>query len=245
MILTHMRPEQVQDAVRRDVPVLMAAGCVEYHGPHLPIGTDTLIASAICERAEQQVECVLAPPLSMAPTMAWAGGPEEGEIDFDPEVFFLYAREVLRRIAAMGFGRIYLLQHHQGPDGLEALCLKRAAGEVVRERVHEWGPGWGRTDDHPMKNIFGWIRVAYVDSFSTYPSVGAQRIPIGHAGRGETQLIRAAHPDAVRMAALARLDPLPRWLEDAHEADADDGARWIDFCVQGWVQELGRGTIPA
>jgi hypothetical protein len=84
-----MRPEQVQDAVRRDVPVLMAAGCVEYHGPHLPIGTDTLIASAVCERAERRAECVLMPPLAMAPTMAWAAGPEEGEIDFDPEVFFV------------------------------------------------------------------------------------------------------------------------------------------------------------
>ena len=88
-LLTHMRPEQVQDAVRRDVPVLMAAGCVEYHGPHLPIGTDTLIASAVCERAERRAECVLMPPLAMAPTMAWARGPEEGEIDFDPEVFFV------------------------------------------------------------------------------------------------------------------------------------------------------------
>lgn len=242
MILTHMRPEQIQDAVRRDVPVLMAAGCIEYHGPHLPIGTDTLIASAVCEAAEQKVECVLAPPLSMAPTLAWAAGPEEGEIDFDPEAFFVYAREVLRRLAAIGFRRIYILQHHQGPDGLEALCLKRAAGEVVRETVHRWGPGWGRTDDHPMPNIFGWIQVAYVDSFSTYPSADAERIPIGHAGRGETQLIMAALPDTVRMEALASLERLPRWLEDAHEADADAGARWLDFCVQGWVQELGRGT---
>ena len=84
-----MRPEQVQDAVRRDVPVLMAAGFVEHHGPHLPIGTVTLIASAVCERAERRAECVLMPPLAMAPIMAWAAGPEEGEIDFDPEVFFV------------------------------------------------------------------------------------------------------------------------------------------------------------
>lgn len=41
------------------------------------------------------------------------------------------------------------------------------------------------------------------------------------------------------MAALATLDPLPRWLEDA-EADADEGARWLEFCVQGWVTELSR-----
>ena len=57
---------------------------------------------------------------------------------------------------------------------------------------------------------------------------------------GETQLIQAAHGDTVRMAALATLDPLPRWLEDADEADADEGARWLEFCVQGWLTELSR-----
>jgi DNA-binding response OmpR family regulator len=64
-------------------------------------------------------------------------------------------------ITVWGVGyRIYILQHHQGPDGLEALCLKRAVGEVVRETVHKWGAGWGRTDDHPRPNIFGWIQIA-------------------------------------------------------------------------------------
>ena len=88
MYLVKMRPEQVQDAVRRSVPLLMAAGSVEYHGPHLPIGTDFLIANAVCERVEQRCECVLAPPLPYSSTMSWAAGAEEGEVDFDPEALF-------------------------------------------------------------------------------------------------------------------------------------------------------------
>jgi len=247
MHLIHMRPEQVQEAVRRNLAVVIPAGCTEYHGPHLPIGTDFLIANAVCEGAAGRAECVVGPPLSMAPTMAWAAGPEEGEADFDPEAFFVYVREVLRRLAAMGFRRIYVLQHHQGPDGLEVLCIKRAAGEVVRETVHEWGAGWGRgpTDQLPIPGIFGWIRVAYIDTFSAYPGPKPGPIPIGHAGRGETQLIMASLPDAVRLEALDTLDRLPRWLEDATEADAEDGKRWIEFCVDGWVEELGKGIVAA
>lgn len=243
MHLIHMRPEQVQDAVRRNVAVVIPAGCTEYHGPHLPIGTDFLIANAVCERAEKRVECVVGPSLSMAPTMAWAAGPEEGEVDFDPEAFFVYVREVLRRLAAIGFRRIYVLQHHQGPDGLEVLCIKRAAGEVVRETVHQWGAAWGRgpTDELPIPHIFQWIQVAYIDTFSQYPGPRPGPIPIGHAGRGETQLIMAALPDTVRLAALDTLDRLPPWLADATEADAEDGRRWIEFCVEGWVKELGTG----
>lgn len=247
MYLVHMRPEQVQDAVARNVALVIPAGCTEYHGPHLPIGTDFLIANAVCEGAEKEVECVVGPPLSMAPTMAWAAGPEEGEVDFDPEAFFVYVREVLRRIAAMGFRRIYVLQHHQGPDGLEVLCIKRAAGEVVRETVHRWGAAWGRgpTEDLPIPDIFGWIRIAHIDTFSQYPGPKPGPIPVGHAGRGETQLIMGSLPDTVRMAALDTLDRLPLWLEDADEADAADGRAWIDFCVKGWVVELGKGILPA
>ena len=242
MYLTHMRPEQSQDAVQRHVPVLMAAGCIEYHGPHLPIGTDFLIANSVCVEAEKRVECVMAPPLSLAPTLAWAAGPEEGEIDFDPEVFFLYARETMRRITAMGFRRIYILQHHQGPDGLEVLCLKRAAMEVVRETVHKWGAGWGRgpTDELPIPHIFSWIQVFFIDSFSKYPGPYPGNVPIGHAGKGETQLIMASSPETVRMEALETLDKLPLWLEDANEADAEEGRQWLEFCIQGWVEELGR-----
>lgn len=44
MILTKMRPEELKDAVKRNIPIIMAAGVVEYHGPHLPIGTDFLIS---------------------------------------------------------------------------------------------------------------------------------------------------------------------------------------------------------
>ena len=247
MRLIEMRPEQIQDAVRRNVPAVIVAGSVEYHGPHLPVGTDYLIPEAVCGQVEQRVECVVAPPLPFAPTMAWAAGPEEGEADFDPEAFFVYVREVLRRIAAMGFRRIYILQHHQGPDGLEVLCLKRAAGEVLRETVHRWGAGWGRRPDEelPMANIFGWIQVAYIDTFSAYPSPEAERVPIGHAGRGETQLIMGSLPHTVRMQALNSLDRLPRWLEDATQADAAEGRRWIEFCSQGWAQELARGTVPS
>lgn len=247
MELTHMRPEQVQDAVRRRVPVVIPAGCVEYHGPHLPIGTDFLIANQVCQEAARRVECVVGPPLSLAPTMAWAAGPEEGEVDFDPEAFFVYTREYLRRLAAIGFRRIYLLQHHQGPDGLEVLCLKRAAGEVVRETAHQWGAGWGRRPPESLPNpdIFGWIRIAYIDSFSPYPGPYPGQIPIGHAGKGETQLILAGLPETVRMEALQGLLPLPQWLADAHEADAEQGRQWLEFCVRGWAEELARGTLPA
>lgn len=243
MILVKMRPEELKDAVERNIPVIMAAGVVEYHGPHLPIGTDFLIANAVCEEVEKKCECVLAPPLPFGPTMSWAAGSDEGEVDFDPEPFFIYVKEMLKGIMNMGFRRIYVCQHHQGPEGLQSLCLRRAAAELIRDVGRSWGNGWGRGrhEDLPNPNIFSWIRVAGPDSFSHYPP-GGERMPVGHGGRGETQLIMGSLPESVRMDALATLEKLPPWLEDAEEADANEGRRWVEFCVQGWVNELSRNN---
>jgi creatinine amidohydrolase len=239
MYLVQMRPEQIQDGVRRNVPVLMAAGVVEYHGPHLPVGTDYLIASSICKAAEQRCEVILAPDIPFGPTMSWAGGPEEGEIDFEPEPMFQYALAIFRHMLRIGFRRIYVLQHHQGTEGLQSLCLQRAAREVTWELAHKWQAGWGRSPVMPEPAIFSCIRVASIDTFCNYPSPDSPRVPVGHAGMGETQLIMASYPDAVRIEALESWQgPLPEWLVDAPQATLEEGKRWLEFCIQGWVKEL-------
>lgn len=246
MYYIKMRPDEIRNAVERNIPVIMAAGCVEYHGPHLPVGTDYLIAETVVERVEKQCECIVMPPLPFSSTMFWAGGPDDGEFDFDPEALRIYAKEILKGLVKVGFKRIYILQHHQGEGGLPALTLRRACVEVLREMTHQWGEAWGRLPDDKLPNpdLFGMFQVAYVDSFSGYPSATAERIPIGHGGKGETQLIMAGYPETVKMDELDKYRKehgcLPSWLQDSHLGTREEGERWIEFCVQGWVRELSR-----
>jgi creatinine amidohydrolase len=241
MYLTKMRTGQVQDAVLRNVPVVMAAGAVEYHGPHLPIGTDILITENLCGELERRCECVVAPSLPFAPTMRWAGGPSDGEIDFAPEPLFQYTKEILLSLIRIGFRRIYIAHLHQGSEGLQSLCLQRAAREAIRDVTLKWKDGWGRRPaiEWPNPQVFDWIRVAGIDAFSRYPSGSDETIPIGHAGRGETQLIMSAYPDTVNMNDWFGMEgEMPDWLQDADLATAEEGARWFEFCLEGWVSEL-------
>ncbi len=124
------------------------------------IGTDTLIASAVCERAERRAECVLMPPLAMAPTMAWAAGPEEGEIDFDPEVFFV-------SVASTSYSTIRV------PTGWSPYASNGQQGR-----------SYGR------------------------PCTSGDRLGVHR---------RSSHAKHL-------------WLD----------ARWLEFCVQGWLTELSR-----
>lgn len=241
-----MKPEEIRDAVARDVPLLIASGAVEYHGPHLPIGTDVLIPESIIQRIEARCECIVFPSLPFSPTMFWAAGPEDGEFDFDPDALSAYAEEIFRGLLRIGFRRIYVMQHHQGSHGLPQLILKRAAAKLVRETAKAWSPEWGRGPHAEIAEprIFGMIRIANIDAFSKYRSDDEERIPIGHAGKGETQLMMGGYPgcaDLERLSELMAGGPFPEWLDDAFEASESEGDRWLDFCAQGWIEELTRG----
>ncbi|WP_308635875.1 creatininase family protein [Paenibacillus silvisoli] len=242
MYLTRMRPEQVREAVSSGLPLIMASGVVEYHGPHSPVGTDVMIAEHLCMEVEKRTPCVVAPPISFGPTTSWAAGPLDGEIDFDPAHFYGYVLELLRRLRMIGFKRIYIVQHHQGLEGLQALSLRRAAAELMREEALTWGHGWGRkrTEELPNPRIFSTIQVGSIDTYLQALPDDTGPMPIGHAGKVETQLIQHIDPATVRMDALKSIERarLPEWLPDAEEADAAEGAYWLDRCIEGWVRTL-------
>jgi len=240
MYLIKLRPGEIKKAVKNNTPVILASGSVEYHGPHLPIGTDYLISESIVEEVEKHIPdgCIVAPGIPFSPTMSWAASPEEGEVDFSPDAMYAYALEVLTQLTSMGFKRIYIVQHHQGSEGLPSLTLRRAAAAVIRNVTKEWGHSWGRGPHEklPNPNIFSLIHVAGSDTFSDIPN-----LEFGHAGKGETQWIMASHPDTVCMDELTKYEGrMPDWLLDAGQASVDEGRNWLNACVNGWVKELTR-----
>ena len=65
----HMTWEEVNDAVRAGRVALIPVGTIEDHGPHLPVDTDAVVASAFCERAARVPHQVRpAQPLGIAKT---------------------------------------------------------------------------------------------------------------------------------------------------------------------------------
>ena len=81
MQLKHMRPYQLRDYVEAGHPLLVPAGCIETHGPHMAIGHDTIIVEEICQRIAERTPCAIAPSFEYGPTGYALGGPEDGTID--------------------------------------------------------------------------------------------------------------------------------------------------------------------
>ena len=64
MYLDKMFPREFEYVKKNNVPVVIAGGTVEYHGPHCSYGCDTLVAEGLIERLAEKKELVIAPKIS-------------------------------------------------------------------------------------------------------------------------------------------------------------------------------------
>jgi creatinine amidohydrolase len=239
MHLHEIRPDEFQKAIRERWPLLLPAGCIEYHGPHLPLGTDTIIVQELLRRVARQTDCVVAPPLWYGPTGYAVTGPDQGTMDVSTERFGRHAKDVLASFWEMGFHCTIVCIHHQQMDGPEALAIRQAAAEVTFEKtLAERGDAWwGKAPPPEADNT--WTRL------QVWPSVleAAARqgvVMADHAGYFETALLMAARPDLAR---LETLGPDAPWFSRTEEsmaakATVEAGEAMWQAMVSAWVEKL-------
>lgn len=113
-------------------------GATEQHGPHLPLSTDSDIASALAEElASRRPEVVIAPLLPYGSSGEHAGF--AGTLSIGHEATELVLVELCRS-ATDTYGRVLLISTHGG----NARPLRRAVARLRAEGrdVRAWGPHW-------------------------------------------------------------------------------------------------------
>jgi creatinine amidohydrolase len=188
MFLAEMTWQQVH-ALDRSTVVLAPFGAMEQHGPHLPLETDSLIATELARRVDE--EC--GRRLLVLPTQ-WLGLSTHhmsfsGTITASVETYLALATEIIGSITQAGFKQILVLNAHGG--NVSAL-------DVVLTKC---------------RMIYPETRIVLV----TYWNAAAQAISalrespaggMGHACELETSLVLAAKPSVVL---TDRMEPGGRW----------------------------------
>ena len=206
----------VRDA---DVDVaFVPVGSTEQHGPHAPLGTDTLDAVAVAEAGAAafagggvdgdapeggRVEAAVAPPIPVG--VAEEHRAFDGTMWVSPDAFRAYVREAAESLPHHGIDRVVFVNGHGG--NVEALA--EAARRFSRDPAHD----------------------GYAVAFTWFEAVGEHAGDMGHAGPLETALLRATHPDLVRedRVAAASEGAAERWGEWvsgvnlAHDSDEFTG----------------------
>ncbi len=197
----------------RDADVDVAfvpVGSTEQHGPHAPLGTDTLNAVAVAEAGAAAYEATgdggavaVTPPIAVG--IAEEHRAFDGTMWVSPDTFRAYVRDAAGSLPGHGIDRVVFVNGHGG--NIDALA------EVSRR--------FSRDADHD----------GYAVAFTWFNAVGDHASDMGHAGPLETALLRATNPDLVRedRVAAASEGAADRWgdwvsgVNLAHDSDEFTG----------------------
>lgn len=120
----------VEATLRRNPLVVLPFGSIEQHGPHLPCGTDTLIAERLAEAVAARLDGLYAPFGPYGVTPIHAGRP--GTVSLTPETFERLLEEVLLELIRMGARTLVLVNWHEmNTPSLNGVAAKVQADQAA------------------------------------------------------------------------------------------------------------------
>jgi creatinine amidohydrolase len=133
--LERMTTKEVEQAVEdSNGVVIIPVGAVEVHGPHLPVGTDSIETYEIGFRAARQAGVVIVPLL-------WFGNSRSfldfhGTVSIRPEVLKELTRDVVQSLIGQGFNKLVILDGHGGNYGILDLLIEEVHLETGVQICH-------------------------------------------------------------------------------------------------------------
>jgi len=219
--------------------VIIPIGAIEQHGPHLPLGVDSMIAEIACDGLYERLpEAVwFGPTLAFGKSNEHAGFP--GTLSLSARSLRRIVKSVVANLHAHGFRQFAFLNTHGGNSSVLTYTL--------REIQHE------------LKVRAGMLRLKASDELNPQ-----ERTWGFHAGEWETSVMLAIAPDTVQMDRA--ICHYPAFLEDpgklrpenapathswvtrdiapdgvmgdATKATAEKGRRWLDTALDQLAAQI-------
>lgn len=137
--------QEVEAYLKRSTAIILATGSTEQHGPMGLIGTDTLCAATIAERAAEQTRALVAPPIAYTPAPFNMTFP--GTVSVTEALFEDLVAQIIDGLAAQGFDRFYVVNGH----GANLAPLRRVAAGRGRVRIRSW---WDFTAVNELRHAY-------------------------------------------------------------------------------------------
>jgi creatinine amidohydrolase len=196
--LSAMTWPAVRDLPAGQTVAILPTGAIEAHGPHLPLGTDIVIAEAMAragaERlARRGLQVVVLPALPVAPAPFASTFP--GTLDVPADAITMIVIGIVRSLLVHGIQVTAIANAHHDPAHVRA--LRTAVDEVA-------------ASDRGTLVFPDLTRRRWAERLTAEFQSGAC-----HAGRYEGSIVLAERPDLVRHAVMTALPANPRSLVDA------------------------------
>ncbi|MBA2521306.1 MAG: creatininase family protein [Chloroflexia bacterium] len=211
---------EVRDAANAERVAVLPVATIEDHGHHLPIDTDVLLCTTVCERGAALIpeECVLVPPVIHGYSPHHMDFP--GTLTIDGHTFIKYVLDITKSLAHHGFTRILIVNGHGSNtpfcEVIARLTVVETGGKALAIAVNHWGI-------NTVRDLVGTIRES--------PPGG-----ISHACELETSMYLAIKPELVDMSqAVAEMEryptaSIPAWTDLVAGRPAEASAiAWMPY----------------
>lgn len=130
IVISEMTWTEIDEALKDRPVAIVPVGATEAHGPHLPVSTDTVIATELARRGaaklkEHGIPALIFPPVAFS--VAEFGASFAGTVGVSPDASVALLRDICVA-AAKRFRCVAFANIHLEPAHLE--CLKRAVDEA-------------------------------------------------------------------------------------------------------------------
>ncbi len=215
---------ELEEEVRSRPIAYLPLGSLEWHGQHLPVGTDGLKAYAICSRARRITGGVVLPPLYYGTECVRlrALGRIDGTIDVGLEEYLAFLGEIARKVSKQGFRVIVLFTGHYSREQVYAVKAVASRCEDITRSVQAKGT-------KPIK-------VLGIAEYELALDLGYRG---DHAGKWETSIMMYLFPELVKLERLGDLLGIEH--EDPRSAASRElGKRVVDAIVNRLAERISK-----
>jgi len=124
-VLDELSWPEVGRMLGREPRLIVPVGALDQHGPHLPLGTNTLVATRVAEEVAQRTAILCAPTFSYGVT--GPGGPYAGAAGLRRKTFHRALNELLARWEDHGVREFFVISAHRCEPHLEAILMALTA----------------------------------------------------------------------------------------------------------------------
>lgn len=219
--------------------VILPVGAIEIYGPHMPLGSDSIVAQAIAERVAAKVDAMIGPSLEVGESFSLSLYP--GTMYLTPETWSAVIRDYMHSLMQWGFVNFMFINGHAGNVPLIGhICRPLERSSNIKTAQVDW---WRFTQEKSVgicENT-GWMAH-------------------GHASECGTSVMLYLHPEYVNRSKAEKVTPLEGdafntyddfvtykvfnkttrngILGDATIASAEKGKAIVEKCVERIVEYM-------
>ncbi|WP_028390398.1 creatininase [Bacillus cihuensis] len=190
-LITNMTWQEYQSKIKDNI-LILPIGSTEQHGPHLPLGVDSMLAESYSLAIAEKINAVVAPTVSYGykSLPASGGGPIfPGTIDLKGATVVSLVYDLLEEFLHDGWQKIVLVSCHYENEAF----LAEAADLITRNQTEEFPKillvnWWDNLSENILPLVFDEVE---------FPGWALE-----HAAIAETSMMMYCYPELVREDAI-------------------------------------------